>query len=271
MAWYGDQSSRHERKRKKPKMEGRFEDKVALVTGASSGIGRATALAFAREGGRVVVANRGAERGEEGVRLIAAKGGEAFFVRTDVTRADQVEAMVTAAVERYGRLDCAFNNAGGGVRRGTVTECTEEDWDYTMDSYLKSVWLCMKYEILQMVEQGGGAIVNNSSVDGLRGFPESASYAAAKHGVVGLTRTAALQHARQGVRINAVCPGWIRTPPVENYVRRAPNAQQEILDQEPIGRLGRPEEVAEAVLWLCSEAASFVLGHPMPVDGGYMA
>ena len=252
-------------------MAGRFAGKVALVTGASSGIGRATALAFAREGARVVVANRSVERGEEVVRRIAGEGGEAIFVQTDVTRREQVEALVGAAVERYGRLDCAFNNAGGGVRRGTVTECTEEDWDYTMDSYLKSVWRCMKYELLQMLAQGSGAIVNNSSVDGLRGFPQSVAYAAAKHGVVGLTRTAALQYARQGVRINAVCPGWIRTPPVENYVRRAANAQQEILEQEPIGRLGEPEEVAEAVLWLCSDASSFVLGLPMAVDGGYMA
>lgn len=252
-------------------MAGRFAGKVALVTGASSGIGRATALAFAREGARVVVANRSVERGEAVVRTIAGEGGEGIFVQTDVTRREQVEAMVGAAVERYGRLDCAFNNAGGGVRRGTVTECTEEDWDYTMDSYLKSVWRCMKYELLQMLDQGSGAIVNNSSVDGLRGFPQSVAYAAAKHGVVGLTRTAALQYARQGVRINAVCPGWIRTPPVENYVRRAANAQQEILEQEPIGRLGEPEEVAEAVLWLCSDASSFVLGLPMAVDGGYMA
>jgi len=252
-------------------MPGKLTGKVALVTGASSGIGRATALAFAREGAKVVVANRSVEGGEEVVRLITEAGGESVFVRTDVTQASEVEEMIGAAVERYGRLDCAFNNAGGGVRRGTVTECTEEDWDYTMDSYLKSVWLCMKQEILQMLEQGGGAIVNNSSVDGLRGFPESASYAAAKHGVVGLTRTAALQYARQKVRVNAVCPGWIETPPVENYVRRTPEAQQEILDQEPIGRLGKPEEVAEAVLWLCSDGASFVLGHPMAVDGGYMA
>jgi len=192
-------------------------------------------------------------------------------VPTDVTQRDQVEALVAAAVARFGRLDCAFNNAGGGVRRGTVTECTEEDWDYTMDSYLKSVWLCLKYEILQMLAQGGGAIVNNSSVDGVRGFPASASYSAAKHGVVGLTRTAALQYARHNIRINAVCPGWIRTPPVERYLARDPEAWQSILADEPIGRLGQPEEVAQAVLWLCSAAASFVLGHPLAVDGGYLA
>ncbi len=252
-------------------MSGRFADKVALVTGASSGIGRATALAFAREGARVVLASRTPGPGEQLAAQIAADGGEALFVPTDVTQRDQVEALVAAAVARWGRLDCAFNNAGGGVRRGTVTECTEADWDYTMDSYAKSVWLCMKYEILQMLAQGGGAIVNNASVDGLRAFAASASYSAAKHAVVGLTRTAAVQYARHGIRINAVCPGWIRTPPVERYVARDPEALPAILTDEPIGRLGQPEEVAQAVLWLCSPEASFVLGHPLAVDGGYMA
>ena len=248
-----------------------FAGKVALVTGGSSGIGRATALAFGREGARVVVANRSVEGGEEVAALIEEAGGEAHFVRTDVTRADQVRDLVAAAVKRFGRLDCAFNNAGGGVRRGTVTECTEEDWDYTMDSYLKSVWLCMKYEIVEMQRGGGGVVVNNSSVDGLRAFPFSISYSAAKHGVVGLTRTAAVQYIRDGIRVNAVCPGWIRTPPVEGYLQRDAGAQQEVLDQEPIGRVGEPEEVAAAVLWLCSDAASFMVGHAMPVDGGYLA
>ena len=248
-----------------------FAGKVALVTGGSSGIGRATALAFGREGARVVVANRSVEGGEEVAALIEEAGGEAHFVRTDVTRADQVRDLVAAAVKRFGRLDCAFNNAGGGVRRGTVTECTEEDWDYTMDSYLKSVWLCMKYEIVEMQRGGGGVVVNNSSVDGLRAFPSSISYSAAKHGVVGLTRTAAVQYIRDGIRVNAVCPGWIRTPPVEGYLQRDAGAQQEVLDQEPIGRVGEPEEVAAAVLWLCSDAASFMVGHAMPVDGGYLA
>jgi NAD(P)-dependent dehydrogenase (short-subunit alcohol dehydrogenase family) len=252
-------------------MPGQFADRVALVTGGSTGIGRATALAFGLAGARVAVVSRGTEAGREVVHLIREAGSEAIFVRADVTLADQVEAMVTETVQRLGGLDCAFNNAGGGVRGGTITECTEADWDYTMDSYLKSVWLCMKYEILAMQPAGGGAIVNNSSVDGLRGFPPSASYSAAKHGVVGLTRTAALQYIGDGIRVNAVCPGWIRTPPVERYVQRQPAAQQEILDQEPSGRLGEPEEVGAAVLWLCSEAASFMVGHAMPVDGGYMA
>jgi NAD(P)-dependent dehydrogenase (short-subunit alcohol dehydrogenase family) len=249
-----------------------LEGKVALVTGASSGIGRAAAVAFAREGARVVLANRHPEAGRQVAAQIEALGGEALCVPTDVTQAAQVHRLVATAVERFGRLDCAFNNAGGGVRRGSVTDCTEADWDYTMDSYLKSVWLCMKYEILQMLGQPhGGAIVNNSSVDGLRAFPASASYSAAKHGVVGLTRTAAVQYARQGIRINAVCPGWIQTPPVERYLAGSAEAGLQILADEPIGRVGQPEEVAQAVLWLCSRDASFVLGHPLAVDGGYLA
>ncbi len=248
-----------------------FNGQVALVTGASSGIGRATAVAFGRAGARVVLANRSVEGGQQTARLIEAAGGEALFVPTDVTQPDQVQAMVRAAVDRYGRLDCAFNNAGGGVRRGTVTECTEEDWDYTMDSYLKSVWLCMKEELLQMRVQGSGAIVNNASVDGLRGFAQSASYCAAKHGVVGLTRAAGLQYAREGIRVNAVCPGWVRTPPVQGYMERTPQARDQILQDEPIGRLAEPEEIAAAVVWLCSAAASFMVGHALPVDGGYMA
>ncbi|MEW6753902.1 MAG: SDR family oxidoreductase [Candidatus Latescibacterota bacterium] len=250
---------------------GRFAGQVALVTGASSGIGRATALAFGGEGARVVLANRRVDLGQEVAHLVEEAGGQALFVPTDVTRPDQVAHLVAAAVGRWGRLDCAFNNAGGGVRRGTVTQCSEEDWDYTMDSYLKSVWLCMKHELLQMQSQGSGAIVNNASVDGLRGFPQSASYCAAKHGVVGLTRAAALQYARQGIRVNAVCPGWVRTPPVEGYLQRDPAGHDVVLQDEPIGRLGEPEEIAQAVLWLCSGAASFMLGHALPVDGGHTA
>lgn len=249
----------------------RFAGKVALVTGASSGIGKATAVAFGREGARVVLANRSVEGGQQTARLIADSGGEALFVPTDVTRPEQVRAVVAAAVEHYGRVDCAFNNAGGGVRRGTVTECTEADWEYTMSSYLKSVWLCMKHELLQMQCQGAGAVVNNASVDGLRGFSQSASYCAAKHGVVGLTRAAGIQYAREGIRVNAVCPGWVETPPVQGYMKREPHAREQILQEEPIGRLGSAEEIAAAVLWLCSDAASFMVGHAMPVDGGYTA
>jgi NAD(P)-dependent dehydrogenase (short-subunit alcohol dehydrogenase family) len=245
--------------------------KVALVTGGSSGIGRATALAFARMGAKVAVANRTQATGEAVVHEIEKAGGEAVWIQTDVSRATRVESMVQQVVEIYDRLDYAFNNAGSGGEGGWVTEMSEESWDSTIDGYLKSVWLCMKYEIPQMLKDGGGAIVNNSSVDGQRGFPWDPAYSAAKHGVLGLTKSAAMQYADQGIRINAVCPGWIRTPPIERILERDPDAEKGWLMHQPIRRLGRPEEVAEAVVWLCSERASLVLGTALAVDGGYLA
>jgi NAD(P)-dependent dehydrogenase (short-subunit alcohol dehydrogenase family) len=252
-------------------MTGSMEGKVALVTGGSSGIGRATALAFAREGARVAISSRTRERGEEVVRIIGKAGGEAIWIRTDCSQAEQVQSLVQQVVDTYGRLDCAFNNAGSGDAGGWTAEITEEVWDSTIDGYLKSVWLCMKYEIPQMLEQGAGAIVNNSSVDGKRGFPWDPAYSAAKHGVLGLTKSAAMQYAGKGVRINAVCPGWIRTPPVEAILEGSPEAEVGMLQHQPIGRLGKPEEVAEAVLWLCSEKASLIVGTALAVDGGYLA
>jgi NAD(P)-dependent dehydrogenase (short-subunit alcohol dehydrogenase family) len=249
--------------------------KVALVTGASSGIGRATALAFARAGAAVVVASRNLERLEETARVIRETGGEATAIRTDVTRADQVERLVQETVDVYGRLDAAFNNAGGyrlvGGKRGLTADLGEDVWDRVTAVNLKGVWLCMKYEIEQMLAQGGGAIVNNSSNDGLRAVPYSSPYVAAKHGVIGLTKTAAMEYARQGIRVNAVCPGWILTPPVRMLMEDDPGVESAMLAEEPIGRFGEPEEVAEAVLWLCSEAASYVTGHALAVDGGYLA
>jgi NAD(P)-dependent dehydrogenase (short-subunit alcohol dehydrogenase family) len=245
-------------------------DKVALVTGGSSGIGRATALAFADEGAKVAIASRTQERGEAVVRAIREAGGEAIWIQTDVSQADQVESMIRKVVETYGRLDCAFNNAGSGGKGGWVAEVEEEDWDRTIDGYLKSVWLCVKYEIPEMLKQGGGAIVNNSSVDGKRGFPWDPVYSAAKHGVIGLTKSAAIQYADKGVRINAVCPGWIKTPPVERILEHDPEAERGMILHQPIGRLGRPEEVAQAVVWLCSDDASLVVGTALPVDGGYL-
>jgi NAD(P)-dependent dehydrogenase (short-subunit alcohol dehydrogenase family) len=247
-----------------------MDGKVALVTGGSSGIGRAAAKAFAAEGAKVVVVNRTRATGEAVVEEIRAGGGEAIWVQADVADAAQVEAMVAACVDAYGRLDYAFNNAGSGGRGGWLAEIEEEDWDETLDTYLKSVWLCMKYEILQMQAQGGGAIVNNSSVDGLRAFPWNPVYSAAKHGVLGLTKSAAMQYADKGIRINAVCPGWIRTPPVEEMLARNPESERGLLQHQPISRLGEPEEVAEAVVWLCSEKASLMVGVTMPVDGGYV-
>jgi NAD(P)-dependent dehydrogenase (short-subunit alcohol dehydrogenase family) len=252
------------------KMSGPMTGRVALVTGGSSGIGRAAALAFAREGAKVAVANRTQTTGEEVVRSIQASGGEALWIKTDVSRVGEVDSLVKTVVGTYGHLDYAFNNAGSGGRGGWLAEIEEKDWDETIDIYLKSVWACMKYEIQAMLEKGG-VIVNNSSVDGQRAFPWNPVYSAAKHGVIGLTKSAAVQYADKGIRINAVCPGWIKTPPVEEMLQHNPDAAKGMLMHQPIGRFGEPEEVAEAVVWLCSNAASFVLGTALGVDGGYLA
>jgi NAD(P)-dependent dehydrogenase (short-subunit alcohol dehydrogenase family) len=249
---------------------GQMVGKVALVTGGSSGIGKASALAFADEGAKVVIASRTQETGEQVAQMIREAGGDAMWVKTDVTQAAQVESMVRETVDAYGRLDYAFNNAGSGGQGGWIAEVQEEDWDKTITGYLKSVWLCMKYEIPAMLKVGEGAIVNNSSVDGQRGFPWDAVYSAAKHGVIGLTKSAAMQYADKRIRINAVCPGWIQTPPVRQILERNPDAEKGILLHQPIGRFGKPEEVAQAVVWLCSDKASLVIGVAMPVDGGYL-
>ena len=258
-----------------------FAGKVALITGGSSGIGRATALAFAEQGAMVAIASRTREPGERVVQTIREGGSQALWIQTDVTQAAQVEAMVQAVIAAYGRLDVAFNNAGSGGMGGWVAEIAEEEWDKTIDGFLKSVWLCMKYEIAAMLKLGqaghvspdkvSAAIVNSSSVDGQRGFPWDPVYSAAKHGVLGLTKSAAMQYARQGIRINAVCPGWIRTPPVEGMLERDPHAEEGMLQHQPIGRLGEAEEVAQAVVWLCSDRASLVVGAALAVDGGYLA
>jgi NAD(P)-dependent dehydrogenase (short-subunit alcohol dehydrogenase family) len=225
-------------------------------------MGRAAALAFAHAGAKVVVADVVAEAGEETARMIRGTGGEASPLRTDVTQAGEVEAMVRHAVQTYGRLDCAFNNAGIEGGRIAFHEYPE--------AHLKGVWLCMKYEIIQMLAQGGGAIVNTASVAGLIGSASGPAYTASKHGVVGLTKVAALAYAQQGIRVNAVCPGVIDTPMVARG-SGSPEAVQRMLAKEPIGRFGRPDEVAATVIWLCSDAASFVTGVPMPVDGGWVA
>lgn len=252
-------------------MTKQFEGKVALVTGAGSGIGRASALAFAREGAKTVVADVVVEGGEETVRMIKEAGGEALFVKTDVSKAAEVEALIQKVVETYGRLDYAHNNAGIEGTMAPTADCTEENWDRTISINLKGVWLCMKYEIPQMLKQGGGAIVNTASVAGLVGFQGLPAYAASKGGVVQLTRVAALEYAKAGIRVNAVCPGVIRTPMVERLLSGQPEAEAGFIAMEPVGRMGKPEEIAEAVVWLCSDAASFVTGHPMVVDGGLVA
>ena len=243
-----------------------LEGKVGLVTGGASGIGRATALLFAREGAKVMVADVSEKGGEDTVRLIRDTGADAIFVKCDVSKAVNVEAMVKKAVDAYGRLDCAFNNAGVGVIKSTV-DCTEEEWDRIISVNLKGVWLCMKYEIIQMLKQGGGAIVNTSSIFGLIGTQGYAAYAASKHGVVGLTKVAALDCALAGIRVNAVCPGGVLTPMFEP-VLSDPQLKDSVQKMHPLGRFAKPEEIAEAVLWLCSEAASFVTGVAFPVDGG---
>ena len=254
-------------------MAGRVEGKVALVTGGASGIGRATALTFAREGAKLVVADMNADGGHQTVHMITENGGEATFVRTDVSKATAVAAMISTTVETYGRLDCAHNNAGIGSRpRVPLHECSEETWDRVLGINLKGVWLCMKYEIIQMLTQGSGTIVNTASIMGLVGsWSGSGAYNASKHGVVGLTKTAALEYAKLGIRVNAVCPGYIRTPLLAETLTRQPEMEAQIVARHPVGRMGKPEEIAEAVVWLCSDAASFVTGHTMTVDGGYVA
>jgi NAD(P)-dependent dehydrogenase (short-subunit alcohol dehydrogenase family) len=252
-------------------MAGRLDGKVALVTGGSSGIGQATAQIFAREGAKVVVADVLVAGGEETVRLIKAAGGDAIFVKTDVSRPAEVEAMVKRAVDIYGRLDCAFNNAGIEGALQPTSEYDEAMWDRVISINLKGVWLCMKYEIPQMLKQGSGAIVNTASAAGLVGVQGLSAYTAAKHGVNGLTKTAALEYAKSGIRINSVCPGGVDTPMVRRVFGNNPQFAEAAAAVEPVGRLAQPAEIGEAVVWLCSEAASFVTGLPMAVDGGMVA
>ena len=247
-----------------------MDGSVALVTGAGAGIGRASALAFAAEGARVVVADVDAEGGAETVGLVEAAGGQATFVRADVSRADDVAAMVDAAVDAYGGLDFAHNNAGVATGGYPVAEFPDADWERAIGIMLTGVYYCLKAEIPRMLERGGGAIVNTASGAGLVGFPGQAAYVAAKHGVLGLTKVAALDYGARGVRVNAICPGTARTPMVDNAVANDPALEQYLVGLHPIGRIGTPEEIAAAAVWLCSDAASFVLGHALAVDGGYV-
>jgi NAD(P)-dependent dehydrogenase (short-subunit alcohol dehydrogenase family) len=252
-------------------MTKRFEGKVALVTGGASGIGRATALGFAREGATVVVSDVNVPGGEETVGLISKEGGTARFLRCDVSRAAEVEALVRGTVEAFGRLDCAFNNAGTGGRLAPLVEMTEEDWDRTLDINLKGVFLGLRYELPVMLKQGGGVIVNTASVAGLVGSRGTSAYTASKHGIVGLTKAAALEYAQANIRVNAVCPGVVRTPMIEGLFKVAPAVEQGLIGAEPVGRMADPAEIADAVLWLCSPGASFMTGAAVPVDGGYVA
>ena len=250
-------------------MDSTFKNKVVIVTGASSGIGRAAAIAFANKGAKVVVVDW--IENIETVKLIKASGGEATFIRCDVSKNNDVKAMVEKTVATYGRVDYAFNNAGIEGISAPTQDCTEENWDKTIGINLKGIWLCMKYEIPEIQKQGKGAIVNCASVAGLVGFGGLPAYVASKHGVIGLTKTTALECAQLGIRVNAVCPGVIQTPMIDRLTGKDKTVIDQFTKLEPVGRFGQPEEIANAVVWMCSDKASFVTGHAMAVDGGFVA
>lgn len=252
-------------------MEKIFDGKVAIVTGGSFGIGRAVAVAFAARGAKVIVADWLEDKEQATLKQVKAAGGQAIFLTCDVSKSKDVQSMVEKTIATYGQLDFAFNNAGIEGATANTHECTEENWDKTININLKGIWLCMKHEISYMLKQGKGAIVNCASVAGLIGFPGLPAYVVSKHGVVGLTKTAALENAKQNIRINAVCPGVIHTAMIDRITGSDKEVEKQFVSMEPVGRMGDPEEVAEAVMWLCSDAASFVTGHAMPVDGGWIA
>lgn len=253
-------------------MAKQFSGRVALVTGGDSGIGKATAIAFAREGAAVVIANRHADTGQRVVDEIKATGGEALQITTDVSKPEQTETLVNKIVETYGRLDFAFNNAGIEGVPAPTAEYPVNMWNSVISVNLSGVFYCLKYELAQMVKQGKGVVINNASILGKVGFATASAYVAAKHGVLGLTETAAIEYAAKGIRVNAVCPGFILTPMLERSgLAKDPAMRQYIENLHPAKRLGTPEEIANAVIWLCSDGASFVTGHSLLVDGGYTA
>ena len=250
-------------------MDKLFENKVALVTGAAFGIGKATALSLAKQGAKVVIADWIDDK--DTLFQIQEAGGTALFVKCDISKSSDVTALVKQTIETFGKLDLAVNNAGIEGLTAPTHECTEENWDKTININLKGTWLCMKHEIAAMLKQGKGAIVNVASVAGLIGFQGLPAYVVSKHGIVGLTKTAALENAKRGIRINAVCPGVIKTAMIDRVTGKDKTVEKSYEDMEPVGRMGQPEEVAAAITWLCSDAASFVTGHALAVDGGWIA
>ena len=251
--------------------ERRFAGKVAFVTGAGSGIGRATAIAFAAEGAEVVLADIDTVGNEETARLVAEHGGRVLSVKCDVTSSSDIQAVIKQTVQEFGRLDVAFNNAGIEQPPAPLVDIDEDNWSRLLDIDLRSAFLCMKYEIPAMLQTGGGSIVNTSSGAGVVGIRGQAAYVAAKHGLIGLTKSAALDYAAQGVRVNAICPGIIETPMMDRFSGGTPEGRARVIGQEPVGRMGRPEEIASAVLWLSSDLGAFATGHAMVIDGGQTA
>ncbi|MDX1636372.1 MAG: SDR family oxidoreductase [Balneolaceae bacterium] len=246
-----------------------MENKVALITGAASGIGRATALLFARNGALTCIADRSADGLHETLEMVQQFHSDAIAIQTDISSRSEVEAMVRRAADRFGRLEIACNNAGIEGEQSLTAECSEENWHRVININLRGTWLCMKYEIREMLKNGGGTIVNISSIAGLLGFPGIVPYVSSKHGINGMTKTAALEYAGQGIRVNSICPGAIQTPMIDRFVGGQTEERENLIGMHPMGRVGNPEEVAEAVLWLCSDKSSFVTGQSLVVDGGY--
>jgi len=248
-----------------------YKGKVVLVTGGVSGIGWETALEFANRGGRVIISDLREEEGKKSAELLRESGGEVEFIPCDVSKPDEVERLISMIIKKYGKLDAACNNAGIEGQMGSTVECQLENWDRVISTNLKGVWLCLKYEIEAMLKTGGGSIVNLSSIAGLIGFPGLPAYVASKHGVAGLTKTAALEFAAQNIRVNAVCPGPIMTPMLERIMESTPGFKEQVVSGVPERRIGQPKDVAQAILFLCSEEASYITGQCLPIDGGWVA
>ena len=247
-----------------------LKNKVAYISGASSGIGKATAMAFATAGAKTILCDINKDEGQKLARLLSEKA-ESIFVTCDVSKSEDVRFAISEGLSKFGQIDYAFNNAGIEGEQGETPECSEDNWNQVLDINLKGVWLGMKYQIPQMLKQGFGSIVNCSSIAGLVGFTGIPAYTASKHGVIGLTKTAALEYAKKNIRVNAVCPGVIQTPMIDRFTHGENQIQKQLIAGEPVGRVGRPEEIAYAVLWLCSDQSAFVTGNSLVVDGGWVA